>query len=79
MGGGESKILLGDEFFTGWREPEEWLWQFEPFSKLKKLSVNAECQLKPKLTWPKCPKSMKLKQNGTGAMTAAKNAVFIGI
>ena len=41
--------------------------------------MNAECQLKPKLTWPKCPKSMKLKQNGTGAMTAAKNAVFIGI
>ena len=34
-GKGDMKILLG-EFFTGWWEPEEeWLWPFEPFSKLK--------------------------------------------
>ena len=26
-----------------------------------------------------CTKSMKLKQNGTGAMTAAKNEAFIGL
>ena len=41
--------------------------------------MNTEHQLKSKLTWPKCPKSMKLKPNGTGAMTATKNAVFIGL
>ena len=41
--------------------------------------MNAERQLKSKLTWPKCPKSMKLKKNGTGAMTTTKNAVFIGL
>ena len=28
----------------------------------KHLSVNTEHQLKSKLTWPKCPKSMKLKK-----------------
>ena len=36
-------------------------------------------QLKSKLTWPKCPKIIKLKKNGTGAMTIAENAVFIGL
>ena len=41
--------------------------------------MNTEHQLKSKLTRPACPKSMKLKRNGTGAMTTAKNAVFIVI
>ena len=41
--------------------------------------MNAEHQLKSKLTWPVRPKSMKLKQNGAGAMNKAKNAVFIGL
>ena len=41
--------------------------------------MNAEHELKSKLTWPVRPKSMKLKQNGAGAMTKAKNAVFIGL
>ena len=43
--------------------------------------MNTEHQLKSKLTWLKCPKSMKFKKNGTGAMTTAKtkNAVFIGL
>ena len=41
--------------------------------------MNTEHQLKSKLTWPKCPKSMQLNKNGTGAMTKAKNAVFIGL
>ena len=28
--------FTGGNFFTGWREPEEeWIWEFEPFSKLK--------------------------------------------
>ena len=40
--------------------------------------MNAEYQLKSKLTRPVCPKSMKLKQNRAGAMTAAKNAVLLG-
>ena len=32
----ETEILLGGNFLTGWKEPEEeWFWQFEPFSKLK--------------------------------------------
>ena len=57
------EILLGRDFFTVWREPEEeWIWPFEPFSKLKHVSVNTEHQLKSKLTWPACLKSMKLKQ-----------------
>ena len=32
------------------------------FQSEKVLSVNTEHQLKSNLTWPKCPKSMKLKQ-----------------
>ena len=36
--------------------------------------MNTEHQLKLKVTWPnKCP-----NKNRTGAMTTAKNAVFIG-
>ena len=47
---------------------------------LKQLSVNTENQLKSEVTWPKCPKSMKLKQKGTAAMTTTNlNAVFIGL
>ena len=41
--------------------------------------MNTEHQLKSKLTWPRCPKSMEVNQNGTGAMTTTKNAVFIGL
>ena len=41
--------------------------------------MNTEHQLKPKLGWPVCPMSMKLNRNGTRAMTATKNAVFIGL
>ena len=40
--------------------------------------MDTGCQLKSKLAWPVCPKSMKLKQNGTGAMNTGKNDVFIG-
>ena len=39
--------------------------------------MNTEHQLKSKLALPVCQMSMKLKQNGTGAMTTAKNDVFI--
>ena len=41
--------------------------------------MNTEHDLKSKVTWPKCLKSIELKQNWTGAMTTAKNAVFIGL
>ena len=46
-GGGGSQILMGNSNL---------------FQCQKQLSVNTEHQLKSKLTWPKCPKSMKLKQ-----------------
>ena len=49
------------DFFTGWREPEEyWLWWFEPFSKLKTAFCDAEYQLKSprgggiKIWWGEC-------------------------
>ena len=36
------------DFFTGWREPEEyWLWWFEPFSKLK--TAFCECWISIKI------------------------------
>ena len=41
--------------------------------------MNTEHQLKSKVAWPGCPKSKKVKQNGTWAMAAAKNEVFIGL
>ena len=41
--------------------------------------MNTERQLKLKLAWPVCSKLMKLKQYGTGAITAARNNVFIGL
>ena len=68
-------------FFTGWWKPEEvwfWFWQFESFSMLQH-SVNTEHELKQKLAWPVCQKSMKLKQNATEAITTAKNDVFPGL
>ena len=39
--------------------------------------MNIEHQLKLKLAWPVCQKIMKLNKNGRGAMTTAKNDVFI--
>ena len=42
-------------------------------------SVNIEHQLKSKLAWPVCWKSMILNKNGTEAMTKAKNQAFIGL
>ena len=33
--GGIGDFTEGGGFFTGWREPKEWFWQFKPFSKLK--------------------------------------------
>ena len=76
-GVGIPEIYWGD-YFTRWRDPkEDWFWWFKPFSKLKKLSVNAEHQLKSKLSWPVCSKS--ITKNGAGTMTTAKNTVFIGL
>ena len=54
---GGSQKLYHVDFFTGWREPkQEWFWRFQPFSKLKQLSVNTEHQLKSNSTWPDCAK-----------------------
>ena len=39
--------------------------------------MKTEHQLKSKLAWSVFEKRMKLKQNGTGTMTTAKNDVFI--
>ena len=41
--------------------------------------MNTEHQLKSKLAWHMCQKSIKLNKNGTGAMTTAKNDIFIGL
>ena len=41
--------------------------------------MNTEHQLKLKLAWPVCTKSMKLKQNGAETLTTVKNEVFIGL
>ena len=40
--------------------------------------MNNEHQLESKLTGHRRPKSMEVKQNGAGAMTTTKNAVFMG-
>ena len=40
--------------------------------------MNTEHELKSKLTWTVCLKSMECVKNGAGAMPTAKNAVFIG-
>ena len=54
LSGGLESEIGGEDFFTGWREPEEeGFWWFEPFSKLKtalreywtsiKITVNMTC------------------------------------
>ena len=62
-GAGESNILLGNSDFDN--------------SNL--LKSQKHLNLKSKLAWPMYTKSMKLKQNGTRAITAVKNEVFIGL
>ena len=80
VGGRGSEILLMGDFFTGWREPKEWFWQFEPFSKLKTAfcEYRTSIRIKINMTYV-CPKSMKLKQDGARAITTAEKAVFIGL
>ena len=41
--------------------------------------MNSQHQLKSKLAWPVCQNSMKLKQKDIGAITTAKNDVFVGL
>ena len=51
------------------------------FKAKKQHSVNIEHQLKSKLAWPACKKSVyeiKIK-NGTGSITTAKSGVLIGL
>ena len=47
------------------------------FKTKNSIFVNTKHQLKSKLAWSVFQKSMKLNKNGTGAMTTAKNDVFI--
>ena len=73
-GWGESDILLRENFLIGWWEPEEeWLWPFETFSKLKKLSVNIEHPVKSKLAWP-CLYSEYEVKNDIEAVTNCNHA-----
>ena len=59
----ELEILLGENFFTRWREPEEeWFCQFKLFSKLKTAFCEYWTSTKIKVNMPLCPMSMKLKQ-----------------
>ena len=61
-GRGESKILLWENFFTGWREPEEeWFWQFEPFSKLKTAFCECWTSIKTKINMTCVPKEYEIK------------------
>ena len=41
--------------------------------------VNVEHQLKSKLAWAVCTKSMKLNKNGAETLTKVKNQVSIGL
>ena len=61
-GGLESEILLGENFFTGWREPEkEWFWRFELFSKLKAASFEYWTSIKIKIDITYVSKEYKIK------------------
>ena len=70
---GESKILLGK---GGENLRSNDFDDSNFFSKWKKPSVNIEHQLKSKLYSMTCV-SWNQNKNGTGAMTTAKNDVFI--
>ena len=62
MGGGNQKFYWDRFFLPGEGNLRRSGLKIQTFNKAKQLSVNTEHQLKSKLTWPKCPKSMKLKQ-----------------
>ena len=61
-----------------WREPEEWFWWFEPFSKLKTAFCEYWTSIKTKTNMTCVSKECEIKKQAV-AMTTAKNAVFIGL
>ena len=81
--GGQWEILL--EWFFYWvvESDREWFWLSQPFESLTQHSVNIEHQVKYKLTWLVCTKSMKLKWTGvklncTGACLQLKMKFLLG-
>ena len=72
-------MLLGGFFFGWWESNEQWFWPFEPSSKLKATFCKYGISLKIKIIMNLCVQRvyMKLKKS-TGAITTAKNEVFIG-
>ena len=80
LGGGGSVILLGERiFFTGWREPEEWFWWFEHFSKLKTAFCEYWTSLKIKINMACMCKESEIKTKIVEEpMFAAKNDISIG-
>ena len=54
------------------------LFSYISFQGKKQLSVNIEHQLKSKLTWTVCPKSMKLKKIEHKQWLQLKKLVFLG-
>ena len=74
------RYFTGGDFFTEWREPEqEWLWRFEPFSKLARAFCEYWTSIKIKINMTCVFKEyeIKTKINRAGSMTTAKNVVFI--
>ena len=75
------KILLGVDFLTGGGHLRRSTFDhliIQAFFKVKKHSVNIGHQLKSKLVWAVCTKSLILKKYGAGTMATVKNGVFIG-
>ena len=60
-------------YWGGWEPEEEWLWPFETFTKLKKLSVNIEHPVKSKLAWPYLYNEYEVK-NDIEAVTNCNHA-----
>ena len=65
--------------FAGGTEPEEeWFWQFKLFSKLKSAFCEYWKSNKIKINLTFVSKECEVKTKMIGAMTTAKNDVFIG-
>ena len=63
-------------FIAWWDSEDEWFWLFKSFSKLKTTFTIYWTSIKIKISM----KEYEIKNaNGTGAMTKAKNEVFIGL
>ena len=73
-GEGIGTFTRGGVFLSGDVHLRRSVFDYSSLFQRKKHSVNIEHQLKSKLAWSVCTKSMKLKlKNGAGAMTTVKN------